>query len=93
MKKIKGKKGVIDFFYVVNSLIKGGPANTRIISAAAKIITAYGPTLMPGVSSSKNLIKPAPVAGIAPAESLDLLIRLIVLNSVNFVWYPFLLPL
>jgi hypothetical protein len=34
---------------------------------AAKITTSIGPTLMPGVSSSKNRIRPAPPLGMGPS--------------------------
>jgi hypothetical protein len=37
------------------------------IMIAERITTTVGPTLIPGVSSSKNLMRPAPPLGIGPS--------------------------
>lgn len=46
-----------------------------ISRTAAKTTTTVGPTLIPGVSSSKNRMSPAPPDGIGPSPLLLLRLR------------------
>ena len=48
-----------------------------ITSIAAKIKTSVGPTFMPGVSSSKNLMSPAPPEGIGESPFFFFLFLLV----------------
>ena len=52
-----------------------------IMKAAVKIVRSSGLTLMPSVSSSKNLSKPAPCAGIG--ADLSLFFFLLMLNPLH----------